>query len=243
MFGKEVDAEILARAMESDHEICGVIVDDVPVFLDNIAEDPENDFLIKETPENAQAIFHSHPGGPFYPSDLDMRQQYATMLPWAIACTHPRHNEVFWFGDGVPKPPLIGRPFRHGVTDCYELIRDFYAQVHSINLPHVPREWGWWHEGQTLYEDYFREVGFTPTDFHNVRPGDGLLISIRSKTPNHAAVYIGDGLMLHHIGGNNGHDPFRLSTVEPVARWTPFISRVLTLEDHQIDRTPRQGVW
>lgn len=243
MFGTEVDEIILNAAKATDEEICGVIIDGQPVFLPNAAVDKQTNFLINEMPEEAEAVFHSHPGGPFHPSLLDMKQQYATMLPWAIACTHKKHNEVFWFGDGVPKLPLIGRPFRHGVTDCYELVRDFYKQVHDIDLPHVPRDWSWWDDSQSLYEDHLTASGFVPIEFADVQPGDGVLLTIRAKTPNHAAIYIGDGLMLHHLGATHGYDPTRLSVVEPIARWTPFITKVVTLENHQIDRTPRQGIW
>lgn len=242
MFGPEVDAEILSTAKAHEEEICGVIVDGSPVFLPNGAGDPKENFLINDIPPNAEAIFHSHPGGPFYPSHLDMQQQYATMLPWAIACTNPRHNEVFWFGETVPKLPLIGRPFRHGVTDCYELIRDFYGQVHGVELPHVPREWSWWDDDQSLYEDHLTSSGFVLVPFEDVQPGDGVLLTIRSKTPNHAAVYLGNGLILHHLGTRNGYDPSRLSSVEPISPWTPFITKVVTLENNQIDRTPLQGI-
>ncbi len=244
MFGPEVDAEILSRAKGTNEEICGVIVDGRPVFLPNAAEDPKEDFLINDCPENAQGIFHSHPDGPFHPSRLDMQQQYATMLPWAIACTHQKHNEVFWFGDEVPKLPLIGRPFRHGVTDCYELVRDYYREVHGIEMPHVPRNWDWWHDGETLYDAYLKPAGFTEIPKSDIQAGDGVLITIRSNTPNHAAIYLGGGLMLHHLATQRtGYDPTRLSTVEPISRWTPYITKVLTLEDHQIDRTTRKGVW
>lgn len=38
--------------------------------------------------------------------------------------------------------------------------------------------------------------------------GDIILMNIRSKVPNHAAVYLGNGQMLHHLHG-------KLSRTEP----------------------------
>lgn len=98
MFGPSVDAAIMAKARQTDEEICGVIINGAPVFLPNVAEDRQNNFRIRELPDDAEAIFHSHPGGPFEPSEHDLRQQYATALPWAIACFDGGKEAVIWFG-------------------------------------------------------------------------------------------------------------------------------------------------
>ena len=243
MFGKDIDEEILAAAKLTDEEICGYITDNTVVFCENISDNPKEEFRIAEVPDTAQAIFHSHPGGPFYPTKIDIQQQYVTAVPWAVACTSDRHNEVFWFGDGVPMAPLIGRGFRHYVTDCYALIRDFYKHVHDIELMDQPREWEWWNDGENLYEEGYREAGFTDIGLAELLPGDSFLATIRSKTPNHAGVYLGDGLILHHTCGKSGYDPFKLSTVEPAARWLPYLTKVLRYENSDIDRTVGQKIW
>jgi len=242
MFGRDVDAEIMAAAKGSSDEICGYVQNGRVVFVPNESETPENSFLIRELPETADAVFHSHPGGPFYPSASDMAQQYATAIPWAIACFDNNRSEVVWFGDGVPTAPLIGRGFRHGVTDCYEAIRDFYKRIHSIDLIHIPRDWSWW-DNQCLYEDNFARAGFKSIAPEEMRPGDAFLATIRAKTPNHAGVYIGDGLIYHHTSSRDGYDPYRLSTVEPAARWLPYLHKALRYDNAEIDRTAGQGIW
>ena len=243
MFGAEVDRIILDAAMADDHEICGYVLDGKVFFVENQSESPAETFSTQEVPDDAQAIFHSHPGGPFYPSKLDMQQQMATDIPWAIACTHPQRNEVFWFGDPVPSPPLLGRGFRHGVTDCYELIRDYYWQIHNIRLKQKPRSWEWWHDGERMYEDNFVDVGFFEVPMSEIAPSDVFLATINSETPNHAGVYIGDGLILHHVSSRSGYDPTRLSVIEPAARWMKFLTKVIRNENDQIDRKTPKGVW
>lgn len=248
MFGENVNKQILEHAKsEQPNESCGYVNrSNEYVRIENISRQPENSFLMADWPDDAIAIVHSHPGGPFYPSEIDMKQQIATSLPWAIACVHDQHEEVLWFGDDVPKAPLIGRGFRHGVTDCYSLIRDFYSLVHALELPEFPREWGWWEEdGATLYESGFKEAGFHSVNISEILPGDVFFASVgRTKTPNHAGVYLGNGLILHHPGSrNDGYDPSRLSVIEPGARWFNFVTRIVRHENRDLDRSIGQKVW
>jgi cell wall-associated NlpC family hydrolase len=243
MFGTAIDDVILTAAKMDNKEICGVIAGGEVVFLPNVSDDPVNEFRINEIPDNTQAVFHSHPGGPFYPTVMDMRQQIAMDIPWGIAAFSDRHSEVFWFGSDAPKQPLVGRGFRHGVSDCYSLVQDFYKEIHGLDIMDVPRDWEWWNNEESLYENLFQKAGFSPINSAEILPGDAFLATIRSKTPNHAGVYLGDGLILHHTCGRDGYDPFRLSTVEPAARWFNFLSKVVRHENTQIDRTVGQKVW
>lgn len=248
MFGPKIDNRILRRAMHHrfrDQEICGFIDKNRVVrFRKNIADDPANEFKMNPIPDGALAIFHSHPNGPFYPSGMDMQQQKATALPWGIACFSDRHKEVVWFDESKPSgAPLIGRGFRHGVTDCYELVRDFYHEVHGVSLPSHPRSWEWWDEGENLYAEGFKEAGFHEISLDQIQPGDAFMATIRSKAINHAGVYLGNGLILHHTCGKHGYDPSKLSVVEPAARWFNFVTKVVRHEDNRIDRTVGQGIW
>lgn len=62
-----------------------------------------------------------------------------------------------------------------------------------------------WNDGvSNLYTEGFPEAGFVAvgTDAE-LQTGDVILMQIRSKNgvPNHAAIYLGDGLILHHLHG------------------------------------------
>ncbi len=95
-------------------------------------------------------------------------------------------------------PHLTGRRFEHGVTDCYTLFRDAY-HLAGIEMPNFHRGDDWWRHGQNLYLDNMEATGFYRVALTEAQPGDVLLCCFGSSVPNHAAIYCGDGELLHHI--------------------------------------------
>ncbi len=95
-------------------------------------------------------------------------------------------------------PYLTGRRFEHGVTDCYTLFRDAY-HLAGIEMPDFHREDDWWRHGQNLYLDNLEATGLYQVPLSAAQPGDVLLCCFGSSVPNHAAIYCGDGELLHHI--------------------------------------------
>ena len=197
----------------------------------NVADDPRSDFVVskadlrKAYSETLLAVVHSHPDGPECPSLADMRGQVASAVPWAIIPVRGGvPGQLFWFGDGSPKAPLIGRGFRHGVTDCYSLIRDYYSEELGIALPEFPRAWQWWLDGSQDYLDGFPKAGFVEIKAEDAKPGDVWLAMVKSKTPNHGGVLLNSGLVLHHPGGAGPYQPDQLSRKEPLGRWLPYIT-------------------
>mgnify|MGYP003704446663 CR=1 FL=1 len=58
--------------------------------------------------------------------------------------------------------------------------------------------------GQNLYLDNFGSAGFEAlgsVQSEDMEVGDVLLMQVASPVPNHAAIYLGDGLILHHLQG------------------------------------------
>lgn len=96
-------------------------------------------------------------------------------------------------------PDLYGRKFIHGMTDCYGFVRDWYQQELGIELPNYNRTDGWWNEGANLYIDNFEHAGFYQVD--DLQVGDVIVMQINATVPNHAGVYLGDGLIGHHLYG------------------------------------------
>jgi proteasome lid subunit RPN8/RPN11 len=213
---------------------------------DAFAIDPA---LIVEYGDRLQAVVHSHPDTWPVPSAADMRQQQAMALPWGILAVGPdpsvRENApvvtsaITWFGPGAPKAPVldakgIGRGFIHGIQDCFSAILDWHADRDIIN-PEWPRDWEWWRQrGETapedLYRAHFEEMGCVAIDAP--RPGavffacmgkndDGSPIMI----PNHGGVYLGNGLILHHLTAQKAIDPTRLAARQPAGRWVKFMNR------------------
>lgn len=231
-FGSKIDQAIMIHAAsQPDQEICGLVRAGAKNAFyqpcQNSAADPRREFKIDLLDDGYDdtvlAVVHSHPFGPAYPSKLDMAQQIASRLPWGIAVLQPHEDEgVFWFG-GKPAD-LMTRPFRHGVTDCYGLVRDWYALHRGLVLIDRPRQWDWWNDGEDFYAANFAKAGFTMlAEDAPLKIGDVGFASILSPVINHAVIWLGDGLILHHLAGRNGFDPSRLPRREPVNRWWRYI--------------------
>lgn len=167
---------------------------------------PAEDYAKAEDQGDVLALVHSHPNASAAPSDADRVQCENSQITWHIVSV----GQV----DGVPEcgdlqtiqpcgyvAPLIGRRFAHGILDCYTLVRDFYARELDIELSQYEREDDWWKHGQELYSpDRLRAEGFDKIE-DEPRLGDMILMQVRSPVANHAGVYLGDGLMLHHMHG------------------------------------------
>jgi cell wall-associated NlpC family hydrolase len=95
---------------------------------------------------------------------------------------------------------LVGIPFEYGKDDCFSLARRFYADNFNIEIPNFARPVDWWEHGLDLYNQHFFESGFRVQDIplSQVKLADGFLMAIRSEVPNHCAIYVGDGMILHH---------------------------------------------
>lgn len=225
-------AQLQAEAIAAyPAEACWVITPGECRQVRNIADDPRRYFRIASRTMAAAhkrgllAIVHSHPDGPDCPSEADMRGQLRTAVPWGIVSTDGERAlaPFFWDANGEP-PPLLGRGFRHGVTDCYALIRDYYRLEHGLALPEFPRDWEWWHQGQDLYREGFASAGFRQVSASEARAGDMWFSQIRSPVPNHGGVLVGNGLALHHKTARLAADPTRLSAREPIGRWLSHIT-------------------
>lgn len=164
-----------------------------------------DDYAFAEDMGEITAVVHSHPDVAARASEADKVACEASGLPWYIASVIRDRDQltVREIGSITPEgyqAPLVGREFHHGVLDCYTLVQDFYSRELGIQLPNFERRDNWWNTGENLYLDHFREAGCEPITGPMQR-GDIILIQLRAPVPNHAAVYLGNGLILHHLYG------------------------------------------
>lgn len=194
-------------------ESCGLLVAGKYVPLPNVAEDPVANFEIDPTAVleaqlggKLQAIIHSHigPDAPNSPSRLDMEMQAAGDVPWGIVYLDPVYKpDLFFWGDQLPIAPYEGRVFRHGVADCFALVRDWYRKEKGVTLKLTPRDPEWWGSGQNVIEECLNTPGYF--DFVEVphdaplEVGDVVIGKVGAKVINHTGVYVGNGLVLHHL--------------------------------------------
>ena len=172
--------------------------------------DPE-DYVKADALGEITAIVHSHPVTPPSPSQADKVSCEQSGLKWHIV--YPK-TEMWGYCEPTGyKPPLIGRQWVWGVTDCWSLVRDYYKEQHNIQLldyerPTTPQDF----LDNPLFEQYAERTGFRQLNKdEKLQKGDVLLMSILHPTLNHVAIFLGDEI-LHHLAD-------RLSTREPYNEW------------------------
>ena len=160
--------------------------------------DPE-DYLRAEQKGEITAIIHSHPISNHHPSAADLVACEKTQLPWFIV-----NPATELWGHCEPSGyelPYVGRPFFHGVIDCYTLWQDFYKKEFNINMGEYNRRDQWWEKGENMYLDNYKKEGMREIDPDSLQYGDILLMNLESTVPNHAAIYLGEMIILHHVQG------------------------------------------
>jgi proteasome lid subunit RPN8/RPN11 len=172
----------------------------------NLAVD--SDFFILDPADWAAAedtgeivgVVHSHPFTTAQASQADLIACEKSKLPWYIYCPHlETWNEIQPTGY---KAPLIGREWVWGVTDCWSLARDWYAEEWGLELrdwqrPVTLQEF----EDAPLFDISWKATGFQEISLEELQYGDAVLMGLNSSKLNHCAVYLGDQLILHHVMG------------------------------------------
>lgn len=183
----------------------------------NSSATPEDSFRIDgeaymaaEEEAEILAVVHSHPRGPNGPTMADRVACDSSGLPWYVIPVHcdvpgvaPRALAPVGFVPDDFQAPLIGRPFAHGVLDCYTLIRDWFKRVRGITLMDFDRADDWWHHGGDLYDQNLAVAGFRKlAKGEPLKPGDMIIMQVRSPVGNHGGIYLGDeGLVEPHAAG------------------------------------------
>ena len=208
---EEIKAQALEAAkQEMPNEMCAVIavVKGKKRYFQckNISDEPTEYFVLDpeeyasiEDKGEIIAVIHSHPKTKPDPSQVDKSSCERSRVPWYIVSPqtglwgecHPTGKDI----------PYVGRPFIHGLDDCYSLVRDWYQKELNIKLNDYFRQNEWWYKGENLYLDNFAKEGFREIKEEELRYGDILLMCIVSNVPNHAAIFLEGNIVLHHIQG------------------------------------------
>lgn len=231
------NGEMLKHILNSyPNEACGLVYNNKYRPCKNISETPTTGFKINskdyvkaETSKTKlQAVIHSHPITKdtnqqihlCTPSAADHSGQRTTNVPWAIIATDGFDvTPPLWFPGELTRE-LYGREFIHGVADCYTIWRDYYYQKFNITMQNYPRDYEWWNTEENLYLDNYESEGFRVISPEEIKEGDVILMKILSKNPNHAAIYLGNDKIIHHLAG-------RISGEDSYKKWKRQITHIL----------------
>ena len=172
--------------------------------------DPE-DYAKAEDSGKILAVIHSHPVTPPVASQADMISCEESGVIWHIV--NPKPEQWGFYKPSGYKPPLIGRHWVWGITDCWSLVRDWYKENLGITL----RDWNRPTTPEEFIENPVFEKCAWRTGFRQLRPeeklenGDLLFMSIMATGLNHVAIFL-DGDVLHHLAD-------RISCKEPYNQW------------------------
>ena len=157
--------------------------------------DPE-DYVKADNLGEITAIFHSHPIDPPTPSQADKISCEDSDLPWYIV--NPKTQEWAYLEPTGYKPPILGRQWVWGITDCWSLVRDWYKEEKNIEL----RDWNRPLTPQEFNDNPLFEQCAWRTNFRELRRdeklenGDVLLMSIMYPTLNHVALFFKEMLFI-----------------------------------------------
>lgn len=189
-------------------EACGLLVVECgrEVFIPcgNLAKEMGSfildpvDYAFAELRGEIVGVVHSHCLTNEKPSQIDLVSCEKHGIPWHIVSIP---NEAWYsFEPSGYRAPLVGRQFNYGTLDCYTLVQDYYKEVLGIELMNFERsDEDAFKKGHSLYVENSARAGFEQVS--DLREHDVVLMQINARAPNHAAIFVGNNLILHHMTG------------------------------------------
>jgi len=214
------------------NEMCGFIIQNSFIPVENIAETPETSFkldkkdIIKYLP-TAKAIIHSHCRKSNYnnlfdirtPSYADRVKQQTTNLPWLIVGSEGLTvTDILQF-PRIPNKQYLNRRFIWTINDCYTLVQDYFRFEFDITLKDAvyPEDLTNLHSSHNLFEPFIEEYGFKEIEFNNLINGDLVILNYVGLDGNHLGIYH-NGNIIHQDS---------ISKEEPLEYYLSNINKVL----------------
>lgn len=219
-----INEQIKRHARENaPNECCGILkIKNGQFVLEKKESNQKHLFFIKEVSEDASFIYHSHVFSSSLPSQSDINNSNYFNIPYYIYSV--KDDSFYLYNRG--KLPLIDRPYCNNIADCLSLAQDFYAEkginILDVFIDRSKEEW-WLKENLFLENIKFSRLRVIQD--RKLKENDLILMSVNSKFPNHCAVYIGGGKILHQVRNQP-------SCIEPLSGiWLKSVKYVCRLRD------------
>lgn len=207
---KEITEAIVEHAKtEAPRECCGLVISfkgkpqyypckNIHPEYNNFLLDP-SDYIAAETKGDVLAVVHSHVQHLAKFSSFDIASINKGNVPWILYSL--QDNKFVEKYPEVTIESFLGREYMYGVQDCFTLVQDWYkAELNmDINYP-KSRDPLDPTLGAGLYA-LFEEHGFVEIPLKELKYGDGVIMCNASSQPNHAGIYLGENVILHHPAG------------------------------------------
>jgi len=214
-FNSQIKIYIKNLALKkTNEEICGFIYFKEKEYkfdifpCKNRAENKINNFII--SPQDylncsslgkIVACYHSHVNESVEFSEIDKSNSNAYNIHYILY--NIKYDIFNFYSPNKENNPYIGRPFVLGKSDCFTLMQEYALKEEKVHIKFpkdltYPRHLD---DIKDLYETNFKNQGFIKLDKGiKLNKSDGIMMmfpGVSDKFPTHAAVYIGDGLILH----------------------------------------------
>tara|TARA_B100000902_G_C27173494_1_gene845101 strand:+ start:104 stop:841 length:738 start_codon:yes stop_codon:yes gene_type:complete len=200
---------------ESPKECCGILIKKentltaFPCY--NVSEKPEkhfsilpSDYLKASRKGTVEAVYHSHNSNNDKFSPNDILNSKSHNLPFVLYCApkdsfstfDPEKSKTFWYD----------KTFKIGETDCYTVVKEYYKEL-GIELDGQNNLGNDWHKkNPELIQELFDLNKSNPNlPIIELPPNTGLkkhdvivFQFVKGAGPNHVAIYLGNGEILHH---------------------------------------------
>lgn len=160
------------------------------------------DYLAASLKGNIVSVWHSHPNDEKDYSEIDKNNSIGFQLP--LILYYVKGDEFFTYYPNLKdENKYIGRRFEIGVSDCLSLVREYYQKELNISIRDYYRNDKWMTNTQYFLDTQYEQEGFVSIPPENIKKNDIILVKhqvlIDFPHATHAAIYLGNDCMLHHI--------------------------------------------
>ena len=105
---------------------------------------------------------------------------------------------------------LTGKEWDYGKQDCYTLVRQYYERLGvKLRAFQRPEDLG---TTDSIFLKHAKSLSFQQVEFDDRQESDVLLMRLGTRTPMHAAIYLGGDRILHQRMNS-------ISAVEPLRQY------------------------